>query len=116
MPQTIAAGATYSCSFTGAVSGNAGSSHTDVVTASGKDDDGNNVSDDDDATVRITDTRQLDPRHEDGRSDDSSGAGRERVLLGHRQEHVGGRLGHDLEPLTTTSTATSTARAPATCR
>jgi uncharacterized repeat protein (TIGR01451 family) len=55
VPQTIAAGGSYSCSFTGAVSGNAGSSHTDVVTASGKDDDGNDVSDDDDATVTITD-------------------------------------------------------------
>ena len=28
-----------------------------------------------------------------------SGAGRERLVLGHGQEHVGGRLGHDLEPL-----------------
>ena len=55
MPQTIAPGASYSCSFTGAVSGNAGSSHTDVVTASGTDDDGNPVSDEDDATVTITD-------------------------------------------------------------
>ncbi len=55
MPQTIAAGGSYSCSFTGAVSGNAGSSHNDVVTASGTDDDGNDVSDEDDATVRITD-------------------------------------------------------------
>ena len=55
VPQTIAAGASYSCSFSGAVSGNAGGSHTDVVTASGTDDDGNPVSDDDDATVRITD-------------------------------------------------------------
>ena len=55
VPQAIAAGASYSCSFSGAVSGNAGSSHTDVVTASGTDDDGNPVSDDDDATVRITD-------------------------------------------------------------
>ncbi len=54
-PQTIAAGGSYSCSFSGAVSGNAGSSHTDVVTASGTDDDGNPVSDDDDATVTITD-------------------------------------------------------------
>ena len=35
--------------------GNAGSSHTDVVTASGTDDDGNPVSDHDDATVTITD-------------------------------------------------------------
>src|SRR5215204_2802963 len=54
VPQTIAAGASYSCSFTGAVSGNAGSSHTDVVTASGTDDDGNDVSDSDDARVTIT--------------------------------------------------------------
>jgi uncharacterized repeat protein (TIGR01451 family) len=55
VPQTIAAGGSYSCEFSGAVSGNAGSSHTDVVTASGTDDDGNPVSDDDDATVIITD-------------------------------------------------------------
>ena len=55
VPQTIAAGGSYSCSFTGAVSGNAGSAHTDVVTASGTDDDGNQVSDHDDATVTITD-------------------------------------------------------------
>src|SRR5918995_945411 len=54
VPQTIAPGASYSCSFTGAVSGNAGSSHKDIVTASGTDDDGNPVSDEDDATVTIT--------------------------------------------------------------
>ena len=54
VPQTIAAGATYSCSFTGAVSGNAGSQHTDVVTASGTDDDGNPVTGHDDAVVTIT--------------------------------------------------------------
>ena len=45
VPQTIAPGPSYSCSFTGAVSGNADSSHTDVVTASGKDDDGNGLTD-----------------------------------------------------------------------
>ena len=56
VPQTLAPGASYRCSFTGAVSGNAGSSHTDVVTASGKDDDGNDVSDSDDAVVTITNT------------------------------------------------------------
>ena len=55
VPQTLAPGASYSCSFSGAVSGNAGSSHTDVVTASGTDDDGNPVSGDDDAVVTITD-------------------------------------------------------------
>jgi uncharacterized repeat protein (TIGR01451 family) len=54
VPKLLAPNATYSCSFTGAVSGNAGSSHTDVVTASGADDDGNPVSDTDDATVSIT--------------------------------------------------------------
>jgi uncharacterized repeat protein (TIGR01451 family) len=54
VPQTLAPGASYDCSFTGAVSGSAGSSHTDVVTASGTDDDGNAVSGRDDATVTIT--------------------------------------------------------------
>ena len=66
VPQTMAAGASYSCSFTGAVSGNAGSTHTDVVTASGTDDDGNPVSDDDDATVTITNVASVDPGDEDG--------------------------------------------------
>ncbi|MDY6876102.1 MAG: hypothetical protein SWK90_07885, partial [Chloroflexota bacterium] len=42
------------CSFSATVSGNAGDVETDVVTASGSDDDGNPVSDDDDATVTIT--------------------------------------------------------------
>ena len=55
VPHTLAPGASYSCSFTGAVSGNAGSSHKDIVTASGTDDDGNPVSGHDDATVTITD-------------------------------------------------------------
>jgi len=54
VPQTLAAGASYDCSFTGAVSGNAGSSHRDEITASGTDDDGNKVSGKDDATVGIT--------------------------------------------------------------
>ena len=66
VPQTIAAGASYSCSFTGAVSGNAGSSHKDIVTASGTDDDGNPVSDEDDATVTITNVAELDRGDEDG--------------------------------------------------
>ena len=66
-PQTIAPGGSYSCSFSGAVSGNAGSSHTDVVTASGTDDDGNPVSDHDDATVTITDVASVDRGDEDGR-------------------------------------------------
>jgi len=56
VPQTIAAGDTYSCSFTATVSGDAGDSETDVVTASGTDDEGNPVSDTDDATVTVTNT------------------------------------------------------------
>ena len=50
VPQTIAAGATYSCSFTGrGLRQRRRNSHTDVVTASGTDDDGNPVSGHDDA-------------------------------------------------------------------
>ena len=55
VPQVIQPGDTYTCKFTRTVSGNAGDSKTDVVTASGHDDDGHEVSDDDDATVRLTD-------------------------------------------------------------
>jgi uncharacterized repeat protein (TIGR01451 family) len=55
VPQVLQPGDTYTCKFTRTVSGNAGDSKTDVVTASGHDDDGHEVSDDDDATVRLTD-------------------------------------------------------------
>ena len=54
VPQTLAPGASYECSFTGAVSGSPGSTHKDVVTASGTDDDGGELSAKDDATVTIT--------------------------------------------------------------
>ncbi len=56
VPQTILPGNIYQCNFTATVSGNAGDSETDVVTATGVDDDGDPVSDFDDATVDITDT------------------------------------------------------------
>ncbi len=55
LPQTLAPGETYTCSFTALVSGNAGYAETDVVTATGTDDDGAPVSDDDDAVVTVTD-------------------------------------------------------------
>lgn len=48
------AGDTYGCSFTASVGGSGGYVETDVVTASGVDDDQQPVSDSDDATVRIT--------------------------------------------------------------
>ncbi|MFO7696441.1 MAG: hypothetical protein R6X16_04705 [Anaerolineae bacterium] len=55
VPQTIAAQATYTCSFSGAVSGNAGDLKTDTVTASGTDARDNPVSDTASATVTILD-------------------------------------------------------------
>ena len=47
-------GASYSCSFSGDFIGNAGASQTDVVTVRARDDDGTEVTDDDDATVTLT--------------------------------------------------------------
>ena len=115
VPQTIAAGASYSCSFSGAVSGNAGSSHTDVVTASGTDDDGNPVTDDDDATVTITDvagsiavTKTATPQR--CRSPVATRPSTSRW----RTPRPSTRSRSPASP--TTSTATSTARARATCR
>ena len=55
VPQTIQPGDSYSCSFSAFVAGNAGDSETDVVTASGTDDDGSPVTDSDDATVTVSD-------------------------------------------------------------
>ena len=55
VPQTLPVGGVYSCQFTATVSGNAGYVETDVVTATGVDDDGSSVSANDDADVFITD-------------------------------------------------------------
>jgi uncharacterized repeat protein (TIGR01451 family) len=55
VPQTLAVGESYTCAFTEQVSGNAGSSHVNTVTATGSDDDENEVSAKDDATVAFTD-------------------------------------------------------------
>lgn len=55
VPQSIALGGSYTCTFTEHVSGNAGSTHVNTVTATGSDDDHNEVSDKDDATVAFTD-------------------------------------------------------------
>ncbi len=54
LPQSIQPGESYTCTFQVMVSGNAGYSETDIVTASGTDDEGTPVSDDDDATVTVT--------------------------------------------------------------
>ncbi len=43
LPQEIAAGASYSCAFTRLVTGNGGESETDTVTATGRDDEDNEV-------------------------------------------------------------------------
>lgn len=55
VPQTLAPSASYSCSASFDVAGNAGDAVLNVATASGLDDDGNPVSDDDDATVNLND-------------------------------------------------------------
>ena len=55
VPQAIAVGGFYECSFTASVTGNAGDSETDTVTASGTDDDGDPVSGQDSATVTVID-------------------------------------------------------------
>ncbi len=49
------AGDSYACTFDASVTGDPGDTETDTVTASGQDDDGNAVSDDDDAVVEIDD-------------------------------------------------------------
>ncbi len=55
LPQTITVGKSYSCSFGGLVSGESGQVKTDVVTASGNDDDNLPLSDTDDAQVALKD-------------------------------------------------------------
>jgi len=72
VPQTIPAGGSYTCSLTVFVSGNAGDVHTNVVTASGTDDDGNPVSDEDDETVTVVLVPQLDIDVEKSVSDDGA--------------------------------------------
>jgi hypothetical protein len=54
IPQTIQPGDCYTCEFTAYVSGNAGYVEVDTVTVSGEDDEGNPVSDYDEATVTVT--------------------------------------------------------------
>jgi uncharacterized repeat protein (TIGR01451 family) len=52
-PLLTANGGTYTCTFTGPVTGAPGSTHTDVVTANAIDVNGNTATDDDDAVVTI---------------------------------------------------------------
>src|SRR5205085_6934894 len=51
------AGGYYTCTFPGDVKGDAGSTHTDTVTAVAKDDDGSQVSDQARATVTVVDVK-----------------------------------------------------------
>ena len=55
LPQTIDPGNSYICTITTSLDGEPGD-HTNEVTASGTDDEGNPVSDSDDATVTINAT------------------------------------------------------------
>ena len=61
VPQIIAPGADYGCSFTGSFLGSAGDRQTDTVTASGTDDDNAPVSATGKATVSITDVTPRNP-------------------------------------------------------
>jgi len=54
VPQTISKGGQYACSFSESLTGNAGDTHTNVITASGKDDDSDPVSGSDSALVNFT--------------------------------------------------------------
>ena len=51
----LAPGDVYECTFPGELTGNAGASQTDVVTASAVDQEGTVVTDDDDAVITLTD-------------------------------------------------------------
>jgi hypothetical protein len=55
VPQTIAAGAQYSCSFDKTLASDLLISHVNVITASGQDPEGNQTSDSDNETVAFTD-------------------------------------------------------------
>lgn len=55
VPQTIAVSGSYSCSFTKFLASGTLTPHVNVVTATGKDPEGNSTSDNDDATVNFTD-------------------------------------------------------------
>ena len=60
---TLQPGQTYSCTFTGVVSGSAGSTHTNTVTATVKDDENNAVSGSGSATVTVvTPTAKVSPQ------------------------------------------------------
>lgn len=54
MPQRLGVGATYECSFSASVTGDAGDRETDTVTATATDDQGNPAEASDSATVEIT--------------------------------------------------------------
>jgi hypothetical protein len=54
VPQSLAPGATYSCTFSKTVAGNVGTSHVNTVTARLTDNDGNHADGHDDATVTFT--------------------------------------------------------------
>ena len=54
VPQPLPVGGSYTCQFTATVTGNAGDSETDIITAIAEDEDGNQAEDSDDATVVIT--------------------------------------------------------------
>ncbi len=96
LPQIIPAGGQYSCAFFGAVSGNAGTTHKDTVTATGSDDDNGHATAQDDATVDVTDvlpTISVDKTATPGSLPAAGGSATFQVVV----------TNHSVEPVTITS-------------
>ena len=91
-------GASFTCSFSTTFESNGPASQSDVVTASGTDDDDNPVSDSAGATVRITDVPSSIAVTKTPSVGVDSGARWRRHVHRRGEEHLGGRLGHDLDP------------------
>ena len=95
---SIAAGATYTCSFTRTVSGDfSGPDHSNTVTATVSDDDANSDTESGTATVDFTDVLPSITRHQDPEPD--FGPGDRRLGHVHRGGHqLDRRVGHPRQP------------------
>ena len=86
VPQQLAAGASYTCSFTASVRGIGGTVETDVVTARAATLEGRQATASDDATVTITDIVPAIAVTKTAVGDQAGGAGRRRDLHHHHPE------------------------------
>ena len=98
LPQTIAVGGSYSCTFTGTFTGVPGASQTDIVTAQAEDDEGNPATASAQATVRLTDVPSSIVVTKDAEPDERARAGRRGHLQPRGREHEPGRYGDPRVP------------------